>query len=138
YKPLDYTPGKKVPTLLNPHGGPVGQYTPSFYRLAHLYAANGYAVLLPRPRCSSGYGQKFCAAIYADWGNKAYQDDVAMVDYAVAQGIADPDKLRVGGRSYGGISTDFIISQTKRVKAAISRPAVALRASFYGQDHDER
>ena len=95
YKPIDYTPGKKVPTLLNPHGGPVGQYSASFYHLAQLYAANGYAVLLPNPRGSSGYGQKFCEAIFADWGNKDFQDDMAMVDYAVAQGIADPDKLGV-------------------------------------------
>jgi dipeptidyl aminopeptidase/acylaminoacyl peptidase len=138
YKPLDYAPGKKVPTLLNPHGGPVGQYTASFYHLAQLYAANGYAVLLPNPRGSSGYGQKFCAAIYADWGNKDYQDDVAMVDYAVAQGIADPDKLGVGGWSYGGISTDFIIAQTKRFKGAISGAGVALIASFYGHDHYQR
>src|SRR6266404_2088643 len=112
YKPVDYTPGKKVPTLLNPHGGPVGQYSASFYQLAQPYAANGYAVLLPNPRGSSGYGQKFCEAIFADWGNKDYQDDMAMVDYAVAQGIADPDKLGVGGWSYGGMSTDFIIAQT--------------------------
>jgi dipeptidyl aminopeptidase/acylaminoacyl peptidase len=135
YKPLDYTPGKKVSTLLNPHGGPVSQYTASFSHLVQLYAANGYAVLLPNPRGSSGYGQKFCTAIYADWGNKDYQDDVAMVDYAVAQGIADPDKLGVGGWSYGGISTDFIIAQTKRFKAAISGAGVALVASFYGHDH---
>jgi dipeptidyl aminopeptidase/acylaminoacyl peptidase len=138
YKPLDYTPGKKVPTLLNPHGGPVGQYAAAFYHLAQLYAANGYAVLLPNPRGSSGYGQKFCAAIYADWGNKDYQDDVAMVDYAVAQGIADPDRLGVGGWSYGGISTDFIIAQTQRFKAAISGAGVALIASFYGHDHYQR
>jgi dipeptidyl aminopeptidase/acylaminoacyl peptidase len=138
YKPLDYTPGKKVPTLLNPHGGPVGEYTASFYHLAQLYAANGYAVLLPNPRGSSGYGQKFCAAIYADWGNKDYQDDVAMVDYAVAEGIADPDRLGVGGWSYGGISTDFIIAQTKRFKGAISGAGVALIASFYGHDHYQR
>jgi len=138
YKPLDYTPGKKVPTLLNPHGGPVGQYAAAFYHLAQLYAANGYAVLLPNPRGSSGYGQKFCAAIYADWGNRDYQDDVAMVDYAVAQGIADPERLGVGGWSYGGISTDFIIAQTQRFKAAISGAGVALIASFYGHDHYQR
>lgn len=138
YKPLDYKPGKKVPTLLNPPGGPVSQYAAAFYHLAQLYAANGYAVLLPNPRGSSGYGQKFCAAIYADWGNKDYQDDVAMVDYAVAQGIADPDKLGVGGWSYGGISTDFIIAQTQRFKAAISGAGVALVASFYGHDHYQR
>ena len=134
YKPVDYTPGKKVPTLLNPHGGPVGQYSASFYHLAQLYAANGYAALLPNPRGSSGYGQKFCEAIFADWGNKDFQDDMAMVDYAIAQGIADPDKLGVGGWSYGGMSTDFIIAQTTRFKAAISGAGIALMTSGYGHD----
>src|SRR5713101_2931219 len=81
YKPADFDAAKKFPTLLRPHGGPVGQYTASFDHLAQLFAANGYAVLLPNPRGSSGYGQKFCEAIFADWGNKDYQDDMAMVDY---------------------------------------------------------
>ena len=138
YKPLDYAPGKKVPTLLNPHGGPVGQYTASFSHLAQLYAANGYAVLLPNPRGSSGYGQKFCEAIFADWGNKDYQDDMAMVDYAVAQGIADPDKLGVGGWSYGGISTNFIITQTTRFKAAITGASEVLYVANYGHDHYQK
>jgi len=80
----------------------------------------GYAVLLPNPRGSTGYGQEFCKAIFADWGNKDYQDDMAFVDFALAQGLADPDKLGVGGWSYGGISTDFIIGQTNRFKAAIT------------------
>jgi dipeptidyl aminopeptidase/acylaminoacyl peptidase len=138
YKPVDYTPGKKVPTLLNPHGGPVGQYSASFYHLAQLFAANGYAVLLPNPRGSSGYGQKFCEAIFADWGNKDFQDDMAMVDYAVAQGIADPEKLGVGGWSYGGMSTDFIIAQTTRFKGAISGASIALIASGFGHDQYQR
>jgi dipeptidyl aminopeptidase/acylaminoacyl peptidase len=138
YKPVDYDPTKKVPTLLQPHGGPVGQYSASFSHLFQLFAANGYAVLLPNPRGSSGYGQKFCDAIYADWGNKDYQDDVAMVDYALEQGIADPDKLGVGGWSYGGISTDFIIAQTTRFKGAISGAGVALLTSFYGHDHYQK
>jgi dipeptidyl aminopeptidase/acylaminoacyl peptidase len=138
YKPLDYTPGKKVPTLLNPHGGPVGQYSASFYHLAELYAANGYAVLLPNPRGSSGYGQKFCEAIFADWGNKDYQDDMAMVDYALAQGIADPDRLGVGGWSYGGMSTDFIIAQTTRFKAAISGAGIALLPTGFGHDQYQK
>src|SRR5437762_7356507 len=120
YKPLDYTPGKKSPALLRPHGGPVWAYYAEFSHLAQLFAANGYAVLLPNPRGSSGYGQKWAQAIFADWGNKDYQDDMAMVDYAVAQGIADPERLGVGGWSYGGISTNFIITQTTRFKAAIS------------------
>lgn len=138
YKPVDFDATKKAPTLLRPHGGPVGQYAASFDHLAQLFAANGYAVLLPNPRGSSGYGEKFCAAIYADWGNKDYQDDIAMVDYALEQGIADPDKLGVGGWSYGGISTDFIIAQTTRFKGAISGAGVALISSFYGHDHYQR
>jgi dipeptidyl aminopeptidase/acylaminoacyl peptidase len=134
YKPLDYVAGKKYPTLLIPHGGPVGAYYGEFFHFWQLFAANGYVVLEPNPRGSSGYGQDFCKAIFADWGNKDYQDDMAMVDYAVAQGVADPDKLGVGGWSYGGISTDFIIAQTTRFKAAITGAGSAFFASLYGHD----
>jgi dipeptidyl aminopeptidase/acylaminoacyl peptidase len=138
YKPLDYVPGKKYPTILRPHGGPVWAYYAEFDHLPQLLAANGYAVLFPNPRGSTGYGEKHAKAIYADWGNKDFQDDMAMVDYAIEQGIADPDKLGVGGWSYGGISTDFIIAQTTRFKAAISGAGSALFTSFYGHDHYQR
>jgi dipeptidyl aminopeptidase/acylaminoacyl peptidase len=138
YKPADYDAIKKIPALLRPHGGPVGQYSASFDHLAQLFAANGYAVLLPNPRGSSGYGQKFCEAIFADWGNKDYQDDMAMVDYALAQGIADPEKLGVGGWSYGGISTNFIITQTTRFKAAITGASEVLYITNYGHDHYQK
>jgi dipeptidyl aminopeptidase/acylaminoacyl peptidase len=134
YKPLDYVAGKKYPTILRPHGGPVWAYYAEFQDLAQLLAANGYAVLLPNPRGSSGYGLDYCKAIYADWGNKDFQDDMAFVDYAIAQGIADPDKLGVGGWSYGGISTDFIIGQTNRFKAAISGAGSAEFTSLWGHD----
>jgi dipeptidyl aminopeptidase/acylaminoacyl peptidase len=138
YKPLDYMPDKKYPTLLVPHGGPVWAHYAEFSHLAQLFAANGYTVLLPNPRGSSGYGETFAKAIYADWGNKDYQDDMAMVDYALAQGIADPEKLGVGGWSYGGISTDFIIAQTTRFKAAISGAGEAHNTSMYGHDQYQR
>ncbi len=138
YKPLDYTPGKKCPSILRPHGGPVWAYYAEFTHLAQLLAANGYAVLLPNPRGSSGYGESYAKAIWADWGNKDFQDDMAMVDYAIAQGIADPDKLGVGGWSYGGISTDFIIAQTVRFKAAISGAGEALNTSLFGHDEYQR
>src|SRR5579863_7054490 len=119
YTPPDYQPGVRYPTILKPHGGPVWAYYAEFNFDPQLFAANGYVVLTPNPRGSSGYGQDFCKAIFADWGHKDYEDDMAMVDYAVAQGIADPDRLGVGGWSYGGISTNFIITQTTRFKAAI-------------------
>ena len=134
YKPVDYVPGKKYPTILRPHGGPVWAYYAEFDHTAQLFAANGYVVLYPNPRGSSGYGEPYCKAIFADWGNKDFQDDMAMVDYALQQGIADPDKLAVGGWSYGGISTDFIIAQTTRFKAAISGAGVANVITTYGHD----
>jgi dipeptidyl aminopeptidase/acylaminoacyl peptidase len=138
YKPLDYTPAKKYPTILRPHGGPVWAYYAEFTHLAQLLAANGYAVLFPNPRGSSGYGENFAKAIFADWGNKDFQDDMAMVDFAIAQGIADPEKLGVGGWSYGGISTDFIIAQTTRFRAAISGAGEANNTSMYGHDQYQR
>jgi len=138
YKPLDYVAGKRYPTILRPHGGPVWAYYAEFAHLPQFLAANGYVVLFPNPRGSTGYGQDFAKAIWADWGNKDYQDDMAMVDYAIEQGIADPDKLAVGGWSYGGISTDFIIAQTDRFKAAISGAGAAFFASMYGHDHYQR
>ena len=138
YKPLDYIPGKKYPTILRPHGGPVWAYYAEFTHLAQLLAASGYAVLFPNPRGSSGYGENFAKAIFADWGNKDYQDDMAMLDFAIAQGIADPEKLGVGGWSYGGISTDFIIAHTTRFKAAISGAGEANNTSMYGHDQYQR
>jgi dipeptidyl aminopeptidase/acylaminoacyl peptidase len=134
YKPLDYVPGQRYPTIVRPHGGPVWAYYAEFQDLAQLLAANGYLVLFPNPRGSSGYGQDYCKAIFADWGDKDYQDDMAIVDYAVAQGLADPDKLGVGGWSYGGISTDFIIGHTNRFKAAISGAGAAEFTSLWGHD----
>lgn len=138
YKPVDYVPGKKYPTILRLHGGPVWAYYAEFDHLPQLYAANGYVVLFPNPRGSTGYGQKYAQAIWADWGNKDFQDDMAMVDYAIEQGIADPAKLAIGGWSYGGISTDFIIAQTNRFKAAISGAGSALFVSLYGHDQYQR
>jgi dipeptidyl aminopeptidase/acylaminoacyl peptidase len=138
YKPVGYVAGSKVPTILRPHGGPVWAYYAEFNFDPQLFAANGYAVLTPNPRGSSGYGQDYCKAIFADWGNKDFQDDMAMVDYAVDQGIADPDKLGVGGWSYGGISTNFIITQTTRFKAAISGAGEFLYITNWGHDHYNR
>ena len=96
YKPPDYQPGVKYPTILKPHGGPVWAYYAEFNFDPQLYAANGYVVLTPNPRGSSGYGLDYCKAIFADWGHKDFEDDMAMVDYAVAQGITDPEKIGSG------------------------------------------
>jgi dipeptidyl aminopeptidase/acylaminoacyl peptidase len=138
FKPPAYNPELHYPLILRPHGGPVSQYDASFNFTAQLFAANGYVVVTPNPRGSSGYGQKFCEAIFADWGNKDFQDDMAATDYAVAKGIADPAKMGVGGWSYGGISTNFIITQTDRFKAAISGASEFLYVTNYGHDHYQK
>jgi dipeptidyl aminopeptidase/acylaminoacyl peptidase len=138
FKPPAYNPELHYPLILRPHGGPVGEYDDGFNFTAQLFAANGYVVVTPNPRGSSGYGQKFCEAIFADWGNKDFQDDMAATDYAIAKGIADPAKMGVGGWSYGGISTNFIITQTDRFKAAISGASEFLYVTNYGHDHYQK
>ena len=138
YKPLDYVAGKRAPTILIPHGGPVWAWYAEFQAKIQWLNAAGYVVVTPNPRGSTGYGQKFAQAIFADWGNKDFQDDMAIVDYAIAQGIADPEKLGVGGHSYGAISTDFIIWQTTRFKGAISDAGEALNSTLYGHDQYQK
>jgi len=134
-KPIDFNPSKKYPTLLWLHGGPTAQYDFSFDSEAQLFAANGYVVLLLNPRGSTGYGEDFCKAIFADWGNLDYQDVISGVDYAIAQGYADPDQLAVGGWSYGGILTNYVITKNNRFKGAISGASEALYRANYGHDH---
>jgi dipeptidyl aminopeptidase/acylaminoacyl peptidase len=133
--PPDYEPGRRYPLLLRPHGGPVSQYAHGFNFEAHLFAANGYVVLTPNPRGSSGYGQAFSAVLWADWGNPDFKDVMAGVDHLVAQGIADGDRMGVGGWSYGGILTNYVITQTDRFKGAITGASEVLYISNYGHDH---
>jgi dipeptidyl aminopeptidase/acylaminoacyl peptidase len=91
--------------------------------------------LLINPRGSSGYGQAFSEALFADWGNKDYQDVIAAVDYVIGQGYADPSKLGVGGWSYGGILTNYVITKTDRFKGAVSGASEGLYRANYGHDH---
>jgi len=133
-KPPDYMPGRRYPTLLWLHGGPVSQYANSFTTAWQIFASSGYVVLGVNPRGSSGRGESFATAIYADWGNKDTEDVLAAVDYAVKQGVADPDRLGVGGWSYGGILTNFVISKDTRFKSATSGASISNVLAGYGTD----
>jgi dipeptidyl aminopeptidase/acylaminoacyl peptidase len=135
YYPVGYDKSLRYPTLLRIHGGPVSQFEAAFNFEAQLFAANGYAVVTVNPRGSSGYGQAFSEAIFADWGNRDFEDVMAGVDYAVARGIADSTRLGVGGWSYGGILTDYVITKSTRFKGAISGASEALIVANYGHDH---
>jgi dipeptidyl aminopeptidase/acylaminoacyl peptidase len=133
-KPADYQAGRRYPAILRLHGGPVYQFSHEFMEDWQVYAAQGYAVIAPNPRGSSGRGFDFARAIYADWGNKDVEDVLAAVDYVVEQGVADPGRLGVGGRSYGGILTDAVIARDGRFKAAVSGAGSANAAAMYGHD----
>lgn len=135
--PADYQEGKRYPLLLVIHGGPTGVFTQTFIANPGLYplasfAARGYAVLRPNPRGSSGYGKEFRFANYGDWGGKDYQDLMAGVDHVIQMGVADPQRLGVMGWSYGGFMTSWVITQTKRFKAASVGAAVTNLFSFTG------
>lgn len=134
-KPIDYSPNQKYPSILWNHGGPVSQYEYRFHSTAQLLAANGYAVLLINPRGSSGYGQDFSEVLFADWGNKDFEDVLAAIDYAIEVGVSDPNRLGVGGWSYGGILTNYVITKSNRFKGAVSGASEALYRTNYGHDH---
>jgi dipeptidyl aminopeptidase/acylaminoacyl peptidase len=138
YKPPAFQAGMRYPAILWIHGGPVSQFDHRFQLIPQLFAANGYLVVTVNPRGSSGYGQAFSAAIFAAWGEKDYEDVTAGVDHAIAQGYADPDRLGVGGWSYGGMLTNYTITQTTRFKGAVSGASMALAAANYGHDHYQR
>ncbi len=134
-KPADYQPGRRYPTILRIHGGPVWQFYHDFANLDwQVYAAHGYVVLGVNPRGSSGRGEKFATAIFAKWGQRDAQDVLAAVDWAVAQGIADPERLGVGGWSYGGILTDEVIARDQRFKSATSGAGIGNALAGFGTD----
>jgi dipeptidyl aminopeptidase/acylaminoacyl peptidase len=133
-KPPDYDPGRKYPTLLRIHGGPNGQDSHAFSFERQIFAANGYVVVNVNYRGSSGRGEKYQTAIAADWGDKEVLDLLAAMDYVVSIGLADPNRLGVGGWSYGGILTDAVIAKDHRFKAATSGAGTALPIALYGVD----
>ena len=133
-KPAGYAAGQRYPMILYIHGGPNDQDDYSFCFDCEYFAANGYLVLAVNYRGSSGRGSAFQKAIYGDWGNKEVVDLLGAVDRAVAMGVADPNRLGIGGWSYGGILTDYTIATDTRFKAAVSGAGSALQLSMYGVD----
>ena len=85
-------------------------------------------------RGGSGRGAKYQKAIYADWGNLEVVDLLAGVDWAIKSGVADPDRLGIGGWSYGGILTNYTIATDPRFKAAASGAGSSLQMTMYGSD----
>ena len=133
-KPPGFVAGRRYPTILHIHGGPVGQFGWGFDFKPQYFASKGYVVIEPNPRGSTGRGQDFVRAIYQTWGITDYDDLIAGVDYAIAAGYADPDRLAVTGYSYGGYMTNTVITRTGRFKAAATGAGHSFIAANYGHD----
>ena len=132
-KPVDFDASRKYPLLLNPHGGPTGATSLSFNPQEQIMAANGYLVLEPNFRGSSGRGEKFAQANQNDWGGGDYQDDMSGVQALVDKGFADRDRMGAFGWSYGGFMTYWIDTQTHRFKAISPGAGLPDLYSMYSQ-----
>jgi len=133
-KPVDYQEGTKVPLVVIVHGGPTGRWADSFYAWGQLLATRGYAVLLPNVRGSTGYGHRFVELNRADWGGGDFKDVMAGVDFLVARGLADNDRLGIAGWSYGGYMSMWAVTQTNRFKASVAGAGLSDLASEFGTE----
>ena len=136
--PLGYEEGKRYPLITHIHGGPTWYWLSRFLCGWHDWgqwlAAQGYAVLLPNPRGSAGRGREFALSAQRDWGHADFGDVLSGVDAMIERGIADPDRLGIGGWSYGGYMTAWAIGQTDRFKAAIVGAGVCDLLSMEASD----
>jgi dipeptidyl aminopeptidase/acylaminoacyl peptidase len=133
-KPPNFDASKKYPAIVLIHGGPQGGWGDAWsYRWNPLmFAARGYVILMPNPRGSYGYGQKFVEEISGDWGGKAYVDIMNGVDQLAAMPFVDGTRIGAAGGSYGGYMVDWILGHTDRFKALVSHAGVYDLKSEYG------
>lgn len=135
-RPVGYEPGKRFPLILWVHGGPTGVSASRYYAalgwLQHMATA-GYAVFLPNYRGSVGWGLDFAESNLGDMGGRDFTDMLTGVDSLIASGLADPDRLGVGGWSYGGFASAWAVSQTKRFRVAIMGAGISHWLSFHGR-----
>src|SRR5713226_1189345 len=135
-KPMDFDPGRTYPLVLEIHGGPHGQYGWAFMHEFQILAGMGYLVLCLNPRGSDGYGEHFRRQVVRDWGGKDYIDLMTALDQAIERsGSVDVSRMCVGGGSYGGYMTNWVIGQTNRFSAAVAMRPISNLVSEYAQ-HD--
>jgi len=133
-KPAGYDGKSKLPLIALIHGGPTSAWESSIEAWGQLLVARGYAVFYPNIRGSVGYGEKFIESNRVDWGGGDFKDVMWGVDDLVAKGIADTNRLGIGGWSYGGYMSEWAITQTTRFKAAVSGAGMANLISEYGTE----
>jgi dipeptidyl aminopeptidase/acylaminoacyl peptidase len=125
-KPPGFDETQKYPVVFLIHGGPQGAWGESWtYRWnAQVIAGAGYLVVMPNPRGSTGYGQKFIDDINGDWGGKAYDDIMAVVDNVAQLKYADATRFAAAGGSYGGYMVNWILGHSTQFKALVSHDGV--------------
>lgn len=133
-KPTGWDGKSKLPTVLLIHGGPTGNWGDHYDSWGQLLASAGYAVFYPNVRGSTGYGYDFMVLNRGDWGGGDFKDVMAGVDYLVARGVADPNRLGIAGWSYGGYMSEWAITQTQRFKAAVTGAGLSDLAAEYGTE----
>ena len=125
-KPPGFSAGRKYPVLFLIHGGPQGAWgeTWSYRWNPHVFAAAGFVVVMPNPRGSTGYGQKFIDEINADWGGRAFEDIMAVVDHVAKEPFVDERRMAAAGGSYGGYMVNWLLGHTDRFRALVSHAGV--------------
>ena len=137
-KPPGFQQNKKYPAVLLIHGGPQGAWDDAWsYRWnAQMFAAHNYVVIMPNPRGSTGYGQKFIEEISGDWGGACYEDLMSATDYLESLPYVDKARIGAAGASFGGFMIDWIAGHTQRFKALVSHDGVYDQRSMYGETEE--
>ncbi len=134
YRPADNSDGNPTRAVILVHGGPAGRWSNRFHAWTQLLVQRDFVVLNPNIRGSTGYGHGFMTANRRDWGGADFKDVMAGADFLIEKGIADPDRIGIGGWSYGGYMAAWAVTQTDRFKASISGAPMTDLASEYGTE----
>ena len=135
-KPPQHDPDRLYPAVMEIHGGPHAQYGWSFFHELQVLAGMGYVVFYMNPRGSDGYGETFRRSVVRDWAGKDYIDLMSSLDQLIeTTKYIDTNRLGVGGGSYGGYMTNWIVGQTDRFSAAVAMRSISNLVSEYAQ-HD--
>jgi len=135
FRPEGKSPSvEKLPAVILIHGGPTGAWTDRFDSWAQLLAGRGFVVLSPNVRGSTGYGYDFMVINRFDWGGGDFKDVMAGADWLIKKGIADPNRIGIGGWSYGGYMAAWAVTQTTLFRASVSGAPMTDLAFEYGSE----
>jgi dipeptidyl aminopeptidase/acylaminoacyl peptidase len=137
-KPPGFVEGRKYPVLFLIHGGPQGAWgeTWSYRWNPQVFAAAGFVVVMPNPRGSTGYGQKFTDEISGDWGGKVFEDLMSVAMHVERQPWADKDRFAAAGGSYGGYMVNWLLGHSDRFQAFVSHAGVFDLRSMAGETEE--